>query len=151
MCLSDGFIFRTCNNDRNNACPSPSLNVVPDNVQTCRHKESVLSRSNHQIINLTRSFPESNCTDRMQEVYDYSAPPGDAHNGTNMTTVPIKVVPMIECYGSRAFLSRRERWWFIAVSNCDSLKGLRLKYRIIMTNDNVTSWNRHFSADQLCT
>lgn len=117
-------------------------------MQTCRHKESVLSQSNHQIINLTQSFHESNCTERMQEVFDYSS--RGSNTSSNMTQVGTKVVPIIECYGSRAFLSRRERWWFIAVSNCDSSKGLRLKYRITMTNDNVTSWNRHFSADQLC-
>ena len=146
--------------------------------QTCRHKESVLRADNHQIINLTSSFPEANCTDRMQEVFDYSARPtaallpsssaaGASGNGssngsiesaatslatTTTTPVPTRLMPVTECRGSRTFLSRRERWWFIALSNCASRRGLRLRYRFVMTNGNTTSnWNRHFSADQLCT
>lgn len=95
----------------------------------CKHKESVLSVNIRQILNLTQSFMESNCSERMLEVYDYSAGPskiGNSTNGHNVTRIPIKLEQMIECYGSRAFLSPRERWWFISVSNCDSRKGLRL-------------------------
>lgn len=52
------------------------------------------------------------------------------------------------CESAREFESSRERWWYIAVSNCDTKKGLRLKYSLEMTNDGG-SWLRHFSADQL--
>lgn len=43
----------------------------------------------------------------------------------------------------------RERWWFIAVANCNSTSGLHLKYRILMTNgDPDNKWFYHFSADE---
>ena len=62
-----------------------------------------------------------------------------------------KPTTVIFCKSNRTFASQRERWWYIALSNCDSKKGLRLKYRIVMTNDQAHgSWIKHFSADQLC-
>lgn len=62
-----------------------------------------------------------------------------------------KGTTVIFCSSNRTFSSQRERWWYIAVSNCDSRKGLRLKYRIVMVNDQAPgSWIKHFSADQMC-
>ena len=33
----------------------------------------------------------------------------------------------ISCKGTRNFNTARERWWFVAVSNCNSTKGLQLR------------------------
>lgn len=54
------------------------------------------------------------------------------------------------CVHHRTFQSYRERWWFIALDNCDTQKGLYLKYRITMTNSQTNQWLRHFSADEFC-
>ena len=54
------------------------------------------------------------------------------------------------CVHHRTFQSYRERWWFIALDNCDTDKGLQLRYRITMTNSQTNLWLRHFSADQFC-
>ncbi|XP_014667515.1 PREDICTED: transmembrane protein 145-like [Priapulus caudatus] len=55
----------------------------------------------------------------------------------------------IRCTGGRSFRSRRERWWFIAVANCNSTRGLHLDYKILMTNGPPSDrWRYHFSADE---
>ena len=68
--------------------------------QTCSEKEAVMKRENNQFINLTLLSISSEC-----EVIRH---PGDKST--------------YHCKGSRTFRSVRERWWFIAVSNCDSDK-----------------------------
>ena len=55
----------------------------------------------------------------------------------------------IHCKGSRNFNTARDRWWFIAASNCESAKGLSLYYKFLMTNgpkDDIL--HHHFSADE---
>lgn len=43
------------------------------------------------------------------------------------------------------------RWWYIAVSNCGSSKGLDVVYRFKMTNGETGDfWHEHFSADEMC-
>ena len=100
---------------------------------TCEEQESVLSINHRQIINLTTSFEHSGCVERR------------VFNPDNFTVNHT----MIDCHYYRYFESYRERWWFIAISNCNSKKGLKLKYKITATNDE-DSWTRHFSADQFC-
>ncbi|KAI1296606.1 Transmembrane protein [Halotydeus destructor] len=99
----------------------------------CTKQEAVLSTNNMQVINLTTRYQYSGCTER--RVYSDD-------NETSSTV-------MVECDYHRYFESARERWWFIAVSNCASRKGLRLKYRFEMTNDREP-WTKHFSADEFC-
>ncbi|XP_067131631.1 transmembrane protein 145-like [Centruroides vittatus] len=91
--------------------------------KSCREKESVLSINNRQIINLTKSHPHSGC-------------------------VLHKDKGVYRCIHNRTFLSARERWWFIALSNCGSHKGLKLNYSITMINNENNIWFKHFSADQ---
>ena len=55
----------------------------------------------------------------------------------------------IHCRGSRNFNTARDRWWFIAASNCESAKGISLYYKFLMTNgpkDDIL--HHHFSADE---
>ncbi|KAK8719339.1 hypothetical protein OTU49_014100 [Cherax quadricarinatus] len=91
----------------------------------CEEKEAVMKKENNQFINLTLMSISSEC-----EVVRL---PGDK--------------AFYHCKGTRSFRSVRERWWFIAVSNCDSDKGLELAYRITMTNG-YSYWFKHFSADE---
>ncbi|XP_025018204.1 transmembrane protein 145 isoform X2 [Tetranychus urticae] len=106
----------------------PSVYKTPT---TCEEKEGVLSMENGQVINLTSEYVYSNC--HLQEIFD---------ENTNETT------KFYRCSHYRVFQSARERWWFIAVSNCQSKKGLKITYRITMTNDDHNPLLKHFSADQ---
>ncbi|MPC34657.1 Transmembrane protein 145 [Portunus trituberculatus] len=53
------------------------------------------------------------------------------------------------CRGKNRFISARDRWWFIAASNCESSKGLEMRYKLTMTNG-YSYWYKHFSADEFC-
>ncbi|PRD30726.1 UNVERIFIED_CONTAM: transmembrane protein [Trichonephila clavipes] len=68
--------------------------------KTCREKESVLFVPNGQVIYLNETTFRSGCFDSTD----------DTLNG------------WLHCHSRRTFQSRRERWWFIAVSNCDAKK-----------------------------
>lgn len=58
-------------------------------------------------------------------------------------------IPMIRCKGTRNFNTARERWWFVAVSNCLSSKGLQMSYRLTLTNGAKGDLlHYHFSADE---
>ena len=52
--------------------------------------------------------------------------------------------------GTRNFNTARDRWWFVAVSNCNSTNGLRMNYRFLMTNgERHDLLHYHFSAGLL--
>lgn len=56
---------------------------------------------------------------------------------------------IVKCHNAGSFISSRERWWFIAISNCNSDKGLDVKYKFKMTNGKTGDfWHEHFSADE---
>ncbi|XP_071441224.1 transmembrane protein 145-like isoform X2 [Hetaerina americana] len=95
--------------------------------KSCLEKESVLSIAQNQIINLTTELPKhSGCIERLTE-------------GKSVWV----------CHNVRSFMSSRERWWFIAFSNCNSTKGLNVRYKFLMTNGPPGDlWSEHFSADE---
>lgn len=67
-----------------------------------------------------------------------------------LPTVPVKSKRVI-CRNARRFRSSRERWWFVAISNCNASKGIHIKYKILMTNGPQGDyWHEHFSADKFC-
>jgi len=58
---------------------------------------------------------------------------------------------VITCVNDRRFRSARERWWFLAISNCNTTQGLSITYKFLMTNGPVEDyWRHHFSADEVC-
>ncbi|XP_064470487.1 transmembrane protein 145-like [Ornithodoros turicata] len=94
--------------------------------KTCQQKESVLNPNNGQIVNLTDWHYSSECLKhRIGEGKMF-----------------------YKCVAQRRFRSVRERWWYIAISNCNSTKGLMLNYTLRMYNSNDDYWYRHFSADE---
>lgn len=124
-------------------------------AQTCDDKHSVLDNQNNQIINLTRFDKEfkathaSGCKEYLEEYDNYSV--------------------WYRCTHYRKFHSWRERWWFIVLDNCQSTKvgqslvsgqpcwlltvvsqGLRMRYKITMTNNVNDRFLMHFSADEFC-
>ncbi|KAL0858794.1 hypothetical protein ABMA27_011260 [Loxostege sticticalis] len=73
----------------------------------------------------------------------------DAHTHTKRHTSGNTEKLVVSCHNSRRFRSARERWWFIAISNCDSSKGLDVRYKFLMTNGpDGDFWHQHFSADE---
>ncbi|XP_070551966.1 transmembrane protein 145-like isoform X2 [Ptychodera flava] len=101
----------------------------------CIEKESVLKIENNQIINLTDKYPWSGCAkknvDASDELYDLSED-GEIY----------------DCKGGRSFKSVRERWWYVAVSNCYSDKPqIGMRFSCKLTNGE-SYWTEHFSADE---
>uniref|UniRef100_T1JAQ3 Uncharacterized protein n=1 Tax=Strigamia maritima TaxID=126957 RepID=T1JAQ3_STRMM len=101
--------------------------------KSCYEKEADLNPS--QIVNLTKSkFDRNN------------------HGCREVSKIRINstlINSTVECNASWTFTGARERWWYMAISNCNSKKGLYLKYKIIMRNGNIGDhWFGHFSADE---
>lgn len=58
---------------------------------------------------------------------------------------------LVTCSNIGGFTSSRERWWYIAIANCGSGKGLDITYKFRMTNGPAGDfWHEHFSADEMC-
>lgn len=85
---------------------------------------------------------------QQQSNLDQASSSSQQSNESSVAQVTTNRIKWTICDSSREFESSRERWWFIAISNCDSTKGLRLKYRFELINEAGNSWLRHFSADQ---
>ncbi|XP_055374495.1 transmembrane protein 145-like [Condylostylus longicornis] len=71
-----------------------------------------------------------------------------------LTWAPIDEITKIDftvtCNSSGGFLSARNRWWYIAISNCGSKYGIDIKYKFRMTNGPQGDfWHEHFSADEM--
>jgi hypothetical protein len=57
----------------------------------------------------------------------------------------------VSCHNAGGFTSARQRWWYIALANCGSQKGLEVRYKFRMTNGPLGDfWHEHFSADEMC-
>uniref|UniRef100_UPI00398EBF74 transmembrane protein 145-like isoform X3 n=1 Tax=Pristiophorus japonicus TaxID=55135 RepID=UPI00398EBF74 len=98
--------------------------VYKNSTKDCWSKEAVAANGNNQLLNLTQSFVLSGC-----QVVEA--------NGINYT----------DCQRKLNFHSGRERWWFLAVSNCRG-GGITLEYKITMSNGK-NLWRRQFSANQI--
>nr|CAD7569010.1 unnamed protein product [Timema californicum] len=99
-------------------------------IETCVEKESVLNLTQNQVINLTHVGL------------------GGTFSGCTFTKTR-KGKGWLRCNHVRRFRSARERWWFLAVSNCNATKGLDVRYKFLMTNGQPGDyWHYHFSADE---
>lgn len=59
----------------------------------------------------------------------------------------------VSCHNAGGFTSSRQRWWYIALANCDTKGsgGIDVRFRFRMTNGAVGDfWSEHFSADEMC-
>lgn len=58
---------------------------------------------------------------------------------------------LVSCHNAGGFTSSRQRWWYIALANCGSNKGMEVRYKFRMTNGALGDfWHEHFSADEMC-
>ena len=81
----------------------------------------------------------------------------DEHNRTKRQALPRlfeserKQTIYVSCHNAGGFTSVRPRWWYIALANCGSTKGLDVRYKFRMTNGALGDfWHEHFSADEMC-
>lgn len=86
--------------------------VYPQAGMDCIDRENGVYRGINQIINLTTSYIWSGCHEK-----------------------EVQTATFLICNGHRRFRSDRDRWWYIALSNCNSPKGLVMKYRLEITNE----------------
>lgn len=57
---------------------------------------------------------------------------------------------VVRCHSAGKFSSARQRWWYIAIANCGSERGLDINYRFKMTNGAPGDfWSEHYSADEM--
>lgn len=85
------------------------------------------------------SNKDENTTRRKREIPSYPKLFESERKGTIIVT----------CHNLGGFTSSRERWWYIAVANCGSNKGLDVHYKFRMTNGPPGDfWHEHFSADE---
>lgn len=57
----------------------------------------------------------------------------------------------VSCHNAGGFTSARQRWWYIALANCGSNKGMEVRFKFRMTNGAPGDfWHEHFSADEMC-
>lgn len=58
---------------------------------------------------------------------------------------------VVSCHNTGTFTSARQRWWYIALANCGSSKGIDVRFKFKMTNGPPGDfWYEHFSADEMC-
>ncbi|OAF68060.1 Transmembrane protein [Intoshia linei] len=100
--------------------------AVYNSDKSCVEKTSVLKTEYNQMVELSINETWSGCNETI--LYNTS---------------------YISCSGSRYFVSFRERWWYMAISNCDNPYGISLDYNLVMTNGNPEdTLMYHFSADE---
>jgi hypothetical protein len=58
---------------------------------------------------------------------------------------------LVSCHNAGGFTSARQRWWYIAIANCGTNKGMDVRFKFKMTNGPPGDfWHEHFSADEMC-
>lgn len=99
-----------------------------------------------------------NTTDFKLEVEEmFDDPDSQTSNRTKRQTFPHlfdvdrKQMIYVSCHNAGGFTSARQRWWYIALANCGSTKGMEVRYKFRMTNGAIGDfWHEHFSADEMC-
>ncbi|VDN30108.1 unnamed protein product [Gongylonema pulchrum] len=106
---------------------------MPLNSQSCAEKELLLDPRNNQQIELRSNTDILN--NRISSCFEFQR----------------NNISWYQCDGNRRFISKRARWWFIALGNCNSTIGVDLEFDFLMTNGAPNSiWFYHFSADEFC-
>lgn len=100
-------------------------------LQSCQAREQLLDPLNNQAVHLS--------------------PAALFESDADCVAVNRSAETWYQCSGNRSFFSRRPRWWYLALGNCDAAAGLYLQYSLLMTNADASSrWFHHFSFDEFC-
>ncbi|XP_018568361.1 transmembrane protein 145-like [Anoplophora glabripennis] len=121
-----------------------SENLLDDNIFTTGETEyETTAEEVYSTVRITGATPKT--TDYKKPPIKKRSVPINNHQSQRYQTSGRTV----SCHNARRFRSSRERWWFVAVSNCNSTKGINIKYRLLMTNGPPGDyWHEHFSADE---
>ncbi|XP_063976402.1 transmembrane protein 145-like isoform X2 [Diachasmimorpha longicaudata] len=107
--------------------PNQWPSVYPSN-RSCEEKQSILRVDHGQIVPLSVNV-------------EFSRISGCIKTNDSWTKA--------QCNSYRLFKSARPRWWFIALADCTSQKGLNVTFDVSLTNGSPGSfWREHFSADE---
>jgi len=99
--------------------------VYPQEGKSCSDKRGVTIPRNRQTLQLNDRVWNSGCIRKTDE------------SGNEI----------IVCSSQRQFRASRARWWYLVLANCGTSLGLKLKYKLTLTNGD-SFWRKHFSADE---
>ena len=119
---------------------------------------------NHNGSNIykTNLFDQEVFENNLENNTEYKTDVEEMFDGENKTRIRRAAVPklfdsekkgtiIVTCHNAGGFTSSRQRWWYIALANCGSTKGIDVKYKFRMTNGPLGDfWHEHFSADEMC-
>lgn len=110
--------------------------------------ENVLENTTEYKMDVEELFEPQKKSERID--YDDNSVEGRGRRSNPpLSFRPAREAYIVRCHNAGSFISSRERWWFIAIANCGSSKGLDVKYKFKMTNGNTGDfWHEHFSADE---
>lgn len=110
--------------------------------------ENVLENTTEYKVDVEELFEPQKKSERI-DYDDNSVDERQRRSNPTLNFRPNRETYIVRCHNAGSFISSRERWWFIAIANCNSNKGLDVKYRFKMTNGNTGDfWHEHFSADE---
>lgn len=109
--------------------------------------ENILENTTEYKVDVEELFEPQKKNERLD--YEDEVDGRQRRSNPTMSFRPARETYIVRCHNAGSFISSRERWWFIAIANCGSNKGLDVKYRFKMTNGNTGDfWHEHFSADE---
>ncbi|XP_053679218.1 transmembrane protein 145-like [Anopheles nili] len=111
---------------------------------------NLLENSTDYRLLVEQLFPDADGESTRESTMDVRVDNGSrVRRGTPTARFETRLI--ISCSNFGSFTSSRERWWYIAIANCDANgKGLDVKYRFRMTNGPPGDfWHEHFSADEM--
>lgn len=94
-----------------------------------------------------------NTTEYRNDVEEMFEDPHENSNRTKRQAYPQyeRKTLLVSCHNAGGFTSARQRWWYIAIANCGSNKGMDVRFKFKMTNGaSGDFWHEHFSADEMC-
>lgn len=111
--------------------------------------ENELENSTEYRVDVEEMFQKLESQRPIREI-DSPKRPARPEQLTPFTRRSTRDTLLVRCHNAGTFFSARERWWYIAVANCGSEKGLDITYRFKMTNGNPGDfWSEHYSADEM--